>query len=213
MSFLDQLYHKVWIKVFPHHIRELEKAVGNCKTVLDVGCGDDSGLQYFSKRRQTAGVEIFAPAIAISKKKGIHDKYYKMSVMDIGDHFKENSFDCVLACGLIEHLTKKDGLKLIAMMEKIAKKKVIFTMPNGFIHQGPVGGNKWQIHRSGWSATEMRKKGYEVIGFSGYKPLRGEQGIIRFWPRRLWLLVSDMTQPFVRNKPDHAFEILCVKTK
>ncbi len=47
------------------------------------------------------------------------DKYYRMNILDIETIFQKKSFDIVCAFGVIEHLTKDDGLKLIKIMEKI----------------------------------------------------------------------------------------------
>jgi len=136
-----------------------------------------------------------------------------MNILDLEKKFETNSFDCVLASDLIEHLTKEDGLKLIDMMEKIAKNKIIIFTPNGFLSQGEYDNNPWQIHKSGWTVKEMKEKGYEVIGIDGWKPLRGEYASLRFWPKHFWLIISDITQFFVKNKPEKAFEILCYKIK
>ena len=99
------------------------------------------------------------------------------------------------------------------MMEKIAKNKVIIMTPNGFLPQGIYYNNPWQVHKSGWTVKEMKKRGYKVIGINGWKPLRGECARLRFWPKYFWLRISEITQFFVRNKPEKAFQILCVKTK
>ena len=218
---LRKLYYSFYRKIFPEYRVELEKAVGNCKTLLDVGCGPDSPIKPFSGKLYSVGVDAFRPSIEKSKKEGIHNKYYMTDVLKIGKLFKAGSFDCVLASDLIEHLTKEDGCKLLDIMEKIARRKVIVFTPNGFMPQGEFGGNPWQIHKSGWYVDEMRGRDYKVIGINGLKPLRwggqeekfGEHFTdIKFWPKYFWLVVSDMTQLFVRNHPKYAFQILCVKT-
>jgi len=202
-----------YLKIFPNYSIELENAVGKCKSLLDVGCGNDSPIKSFSQKMYCVGVDAYGPSIEKSKNFKIHNKYYKIFVLDIGEKFKPNSFDCVLASDLIEHLTKEEGIKLIEMMEKIAKNKVIIMTPNGFLPQGIYYNNPWQVHKSGWTVKEMKKRGYKVIGINGWKPLRGECARLRFWPKYFWLRISEITQFFVRNKPEKAFQILCVKTK
>ncbi|MBU4242294.1 MAG: SAM-dependent methyltransferase, partial [Nanoarchaeota archaeon] len=122
-----------------------------------------------------------------------------------------NSFDCVLASDLIEHLTKEEGNKLIKMMEKIAKKRVIIFTPNGFLPQGEFNKNPWQVHKTGWTVEEMQKKGYKIIGINGIKSLRKEFTTIKYKPRFFWTIISDLTQIWTRNHPKYAFQILCIK--
>jgi SAM-dependent methyltransferase len=212
-NMLKYIYDHFYTKIFPNYQVELEKAIGSCKTVLDVGCGSLSPIKPFSKKFYSVGVDAFEPSIKRSRKQKIHDEYYKMDILDIGKKFKSNSFDCVLASDVIEHLTKNDGLKLLRRMEKIAKNKVIIFTPNGFLPQGAYEDNPWQVHKSGWSVREMKRKGYKIVGINGWKPLRGESAAIRFWPKYFWMIVSDITQWFVRNNPEKAFQILCIKTK
>lgn len=202
---------KIYLKIFPDYARELEKAVGDCKTLLDVGCGSDSPIQSFSHKLHCVGVDGFAPSLEKSKSRGIHDEYRQIDVMDIGKEFEADSLDCVLASDLIEHLTKEDGYKLMDMIEKIAAKKVIIFTPNGFLPQGEYDDNPMQVHISGWSVEEMQKAGYEVIGINGWKSLRKEYAEFKYKPRYFWWLLSDITQYFVRSRPHKAFQIMCVK--
>ncbi|MFI5203084.1 MAG: class I SAM-dependent methyltransferase [Flavobacteriales bacterium] len=198
-------------KLQNHYARELEKAVSDCKTLLDVGCGSDSPIKYFSKKMHCVGVDAYEPSIQRSREKGIHNDYTLMNVMDIYPAFPEKSFDAVIASDLIEHLKKEDGYKLIDMMEKIAAKKVIIFTPNGFLEQRAYDGNELQVHLSGWEIDEMRKRGYHVTGINGWKKLRGEFAEAKWKPKVFWGRISLMSQWFTTRNPTHAFSILCVK--
>jgi len=210
MMFKKQL-KKLYYNIFKNYEKELEKLTLDCKSLLDVGCGNNSPIKHFSNKLYTVGVDAYIPSIEKSKNQGIHNDYLNIDVMDIGKKIHPKSFDCVLASDLIEHLTKENGLKLIKMMEEIATKKVIIFTPNGFLPQGEYDNNPWQIHHSGWDVEEMQDLGYKIIGINGWKSLRGEYAIIKFKPIFLWTLLSDITQLYVRNKPKYAFQILCVK--
>ena len=198
-------------RFLPSYERELERAVGDCKTLIDLGCGYPSPIRSFSSRLHTVGVEAFASDLERSRAEGIHNDYREMDVLKVGDHFAKDSFECVLASDLIEHLTKEQGQELIEMMEALARRRVIIFTPNGYLPQTAHSGNPWQEHKSGWSVSEMREAGYRVIGINGWKPLRTERARIRFKPAFFWRLVSDLTQLFVRRRPESAFQILCVK--
>jgi predicted TPR repeat methyltransferase len=188
--------------------------VGSCQTLLDVGCGTNSLVSRFSNQLSyTVGVDCFAPSLRASRTSGIHRDYVQMNALDVGAYFGNESFDCVLASDVIEHLSKRDGWKLLAAMERIARRKVMIFTPNGFLHQDEYGGNPYQAHLSGWSVAEMRARGYRVIGINGWKPLRGEYAAIRWRPRELWQIASNVSQHATRRLPELAFQILCVKSK
>ncbi|HEU4719048.1 MAG TPA: SAM-dependent methyltransferase, partial [Bacteroidia bacterium] len=116
-----------------------------------------------------------------------------------------------VASDLIEHLEKEDGYRLIEMMEKLAAKKVVIFTPNGFLEQREYDGNKYQVHLSGWDVEEMEKLGYKVKGINGWKPLRGEFAVIRWWPKVFWGRISLLTQKRMETRPKKAFAILCTK--
>lgn len=83
--------------------------------------------------------------------------------------------------------------------------------PNGFVPQKAYNNNPWQEHKSGWTSQEMIKRGYKVVGLRGLKYLRGEMSYLKYRPKLLFLLLSNLSQYFVRNKPEYAFQILCIK--
>lgn len=190
---------------------ELEQILKDCNEILDLGCGSNSPLSFLSKKKNLVGVDGHKKSISESKKRKIHDKYYLMNILDIGSKFKRKSFDAVVALDLIEHLTKRDGIKLLKMMEKIARKKVVVLTPNGFIDQ-TGSDNSLQEHLSGWNTKDFKKRGYEVVGRYGLKQLRGEKASLLFRPKLFWGIVSELSHLlYTRGNPEKAFSILCSK--
>jgi hypothetical protein len=208
------IYNRLRRDDFPSYEAELRKAVAGCKSLLDVGCGSSSPIKSFSSGIFCVGIDAFQPSINKSREKRIHNRYLKMNALDIGKQFRAHSFDCVLASDLIEHLTRKEGLRLLSMIERIASKRVIVFTPNSYLSQTESDCNPWQIHKSGWTVPEMKARGYEVLGINGWR-LSGRKLIsmktrLR---RKIWRVISDITELLVKNKPYWAFQILCVREK
>ena len=200
---------------YNQYLRALEKEMVGCKTLLDLGCGTDSPIGKIKNEfSYTLGIDIFEESLKKSQKKNIHDSYTKMDVLSLSKTFKKKSFDCVLASDLIEHLTKAQGLRLLKMMETIAKKKVIVFTPNGYIPQHEYNGNLYQVHRSGWDCNEMKSFGYQVTGINGWKALFGvvdKRAEIVWQPILFWGKMSLLSQIITQRFAKQAFQILCTK--
>jgi hypothetical protein len=207
----EQSLRRLYRRLFPKLPEELRRFTADCESLLDVGCGSDSPAQHLPACIWKMGVDAFAPSIEQSRARSIHHEYRLMNVLDLAQAFEPQSFHCVLCCDVIEHLTRFDALRLIRAMEKVASRKVIIKTPNGFLPQDEYDNNPLQVHRSGWEVEEMRALGYDIIGIGGWKPLKGERANLRFRPASFWNRVADVTRPLVRNWPEQAFEILCVK--
>jgi predicted TPR repeat methyltransferase len=191
--------------------RELRRAARGCRTLLDIGCGPNSPLRGVARRMESSvGLDAFAPALEESRARKIHTTHILGDARKLNEMFEPKSFDCVAATDLIEHLEKDEGFELLRAMERIARRRIIIFTPSGFLPQESFGGNDFQRHRSGWSVDEMRDLGFEVRGINGWKPLRGERALVRR-PRFLWEPVSFLSQPLVLRRPQHAFQLLCVK--
>lgn len=189
----------------------LSHELSHVDSVLDVGCGARSPLQKIPKTFHAVGVDIFQESITRSKKLHIHDAYIRSDVMKIHQKVRRKSFDAVIALDLIEHLTKKEGDKLLVAMEIIARKKVIVMTPNGFYKQEPYEGNTYQIHKSGWSVEDFRSKGFAVYGIRGLQWIRGEYATIRWKPWFLWGLLATFFEPFTVFFPNIAYQLFAVK--
>lgn len=208
---LKKIVEPVYTAFFGAYHIELKKAISPYKNLIDIGCGSNSSIRFFSDDLDATGVDGFAPAIEASKQSGIHKRYLLMDLKDIGKKLPEKSYDCVLCADVIEHFEKDQSRQFIGILERIARKRVILFTPNGYVPQGAIDGNEFQIHRCGWEVEELEALGYSVTGIYGYKPLRGECANYKIKPAILGKLVSDATQAFVRNRPKKAFALLAVK--
>jgi len=195
-------------KIFSSWIESLKKNLSDCNSVLDLGCGYNSPIQYcgvfFS-----VGVELFEPYLSESEKKGIHNQYVRGDIQKI--EFKPKFFDAVIALEVLEHLTKEEGYKLLMKMEGWARKKVIITVPNGYFWQGDYDNNLLQTHKCGWNSSELRKLGFKIYGINGWKKLRGNKGLIRHKPFFFWKIISDLSQKAIYWYPEFAFQLFAVK--
>jgi len=203
-----EVFSPLYKRVFPGLFENLRKELAGCNTVLDLGCGYDSPIQY-CRVPFSVGVELFDPYLEESKKKGIHNEYIKADVRKI--EFRPRSFDAAVALDLLEHLTKDEGAELLCKMESWAKKKVVVFTTNGYLLQGPCDGNYLQEHKSGWRVDELGELGYKVCGINGWKRLRGYHGSAKYAPAFLWARISDLTQKITRRWPSQAFQLLAVK--
>lgn len=81
----------------------------------------------------------------------------------------DKSFDVVSCIDGLEHLKKKDGLRLIKEMKRIAKKKILLFTPQGYVRNEPKhtwdidGGDHYQLHISGWTVEELTGLGFELL--------------------------------------------------
>lgn len=194
-----------------YYFKTLEKNLKDCSSVLDVACGSNSPLSRVNKKFISHGVDVHKPSILKSKTKKIHDKYTVGNIQKLDKYFKPKSYDAVIALDVIEHFPKKDAYKLIRDMEKIAKKKVILLTPNGFYPQDGYDSNPYQVHKSGWNAKELEKKGYKLSGLRGLKFIRGDYATIKFKPWIIWGIISFISEPLLSFSANLSYDLFAVK--
>jgi Methyltransferase domain len=191
---------------------KLKRELRNCQTLVELGCGVNSPVAECTKNIFAVGIDGHLPSLLTNKKNG-HFKDYVLADLN---HLplKPNSFECVAAFDVIEHLTKHQAKGLIENMEKISKKKIIFLTPNGFNPKCHFEDNSsLQIHRCGWTMDEISKRGYEVFGIDGARRLRGEQASATIKPQVVGSFLARLSDPFVFRCPSTAFALLCIKNK
>ncbi len=196
-------------KYVPNHRHRLKRVLSDCDSVLDLGCGPSSPLQYCNLK-YSVGVEFYEQYLAESIRKGIHDFYISADIRKM--ELSQKSFDAVVLLDVLEHLSKEDGLALIAKMESWARKKIVIFTPNGFLSQEhDLDGNPMQKHISGWTVEELEKLGFSVAGANGWKTLRGEQSHVKYRPKLLFYAISQLTQMVTRYFPEYAHALFAVK--
>jgi SAM-dependent methyltransferase len=187
------------------------RALLGCDSVLDVGCGTSLTMRQLGVP-VSAGIEAYQPSFDDAKRRHTHDRLIHGDIRNLTTYFQQRQFDACVALDVIEHLDKRDGLKLIREMEGIARRKVVFFTPSGFLPQRHCAADDLQEHLSGWEPDEMRRFGYHVIGLLGPKGLRGESHVLKRRPAIFWGLASLLSHlAWTRWQPERAAAILCVK--
>lgn len=189
----------------------LQKEIGESKSVLDVGCGNDSPLGRIKRTFSSEGIDIYPKCIRVSKKRKLHNSYRLGDVKKLRKYYKPKSFDTVVCIDVIEHLTKNESLKMIEDMERVALKKVILMTPKGYIDQGAYDNNPYQVHHSGWETKDLVDLGYKVYGLRGLKWLRDDEATIKFTPWVFWGILSFISEVLLYYFPNLSFQLFAVK--
>ena len=194
----------------------LKKGLKDCSSVLDLGCGPSSPIQYCKNIKHSVGVEIYKPSLQKSMEAQIHSIYINKNIQDLSlEDFEENSFDAVILIEAIEHLPKEDALVIIEKACKWAKKRVILTTPNGFyggfddkyLANFESDNNINNVHVSGFQYSELKKLGFDIYGGTGLKIFYNQ---LRFEPFILWKIIAGFSQVFAYYMPNYAFEFFAV---
>jgi len=133
--------------------------------VLDLGCGKGSlGLLLRQApgglHAHLTGAEIFQPNIDFVRRFNIYDEILEG---DITKRDQWPEFDIVVACEILEHLSRDAGERLLTRLEEHTQ-KVIVSTPNGRDLRGPIGGNPAEAHLSVWTVADFKTRGYQVLG-------------------------------------------------
>lgn len=166
-SRIETLFWKVYIYLLSLSFVPNWLLGSSSKTFLDVGCGQGLPMRLIKLRYKninSVGVDLFKPYIDFCKKKKIYDKYLLCDIRKLP--FKNKTFDVVMSYQVIEHLTKKDALRLVKKMESLAKKIVIISTPVGKTSYH-ADDNHLQFHKSFFYPEEFEKIGYKTIRMGG----------------------------------------------
>ncbi len=154
------------------------------RSVLDLGSGKGGVGVLLSLRRWhgvLVGTERYSPYVRFCKQS---DSYEDIVVCDLRVlPFRPKSFDAVFCIEVLEHLTWKDGTRLLADAEQLAKHQVIFSLPVGWEPSKEYDGNPLRRHLSAWTVDQFLSRGYEVHGQypAGFKLLYWASHFIPFY--------------------------------
>jgi SAM-dependent methyltransferase len=185
----------------------------NTKSVLDVGCGRGEPMRFLRREAHTlrVGADIFMPYLLEARRSSTHDWYVMCDVRKLP--FVTKVFDVVLCLEVLEHLDRDEGVRLLADMERIARKRVIISTPAGRYEQHEYNNNPYQAHKYIWQPSELKGLGYRVIGH-GLRWLTGLAGVQSPLPvflhplvRAAWVVSGPLSMAF----PDLAGGTVCVK--
>jgi 2-polyprenyl-3-methyl-5-hydroxy-6-metoxy-1,4-benzoquinol methylase len=176
------------------------------KTLLDVGCGVNSPVNYFVTKSQLLdGLDISTTDIAQQRQ----TRYRQVLCGDIRTWHGTTTYDVITALDFIEHVTHDEGINILDKLEKMAHRVVIVT-PNGYWPQAPTANNPWQEHLSGWQTADFTSRGYKVYGMFGPQWLRADGAQLRYHPTWLWALIVWLLTPVWFWLPRTAFSLLAV---
>lgn len=221
-NLINKLHGSALVGRFCHTlVYSLRKELRDCESVLDLGCGPSSPLQYCDNIEYSIGVEPFSTYLKESQKKKIHTEYKDNKIEDL--EFPANSFDAVILLEVLEHLTEETGYEILNKMEIWASKKIILSTPNGYFEQDTQDDNPFQRHLSGWNLEKLEKSGFVCRGMSGAKFFYNSKKFsesmvndalynnIRFRPKSFFYLINGFFSIFTYYYPRSAFGLFAIK--
>lgn len=215
MTFLDRL--KITIPFA--YMWRLRRAVGEAKTVLDLGCEHGKLMEVLSEGRdwKITGVDIYKKNTLLAAKRKKFIKVITGDIVKVSRRLlaQRKKYDVVFCSQVIEHIDRKRGEELFKLVDKLAVKKIIFGTPRGFMEQPKMflGSNPHQVHQSGWSEEDFRERGYKVYGI-GFAPIWSEKGMARDTNEIAFAILTILGyifSPLVYYLPMLGSGILCVK--
>jgi 2-polyprenyl-3-methyl-5-hydroxy-6-metoxy-1,4-benzoquinol methylase len=152
--------------IIPHIVNSIVKL--QPKSILDVGCGfgaygyllrqylDVAQKRYTKKdwKIKIDAVEIF-PKYITPLQKLIYNNIFLNDIVKAAPRISRK-YDVILALGVIEHLKKKDGYKVLEILKDKTKKQLYISTPKFFRHQGAFLGNENERHVSLWTEHDFR---------------------------------------------------------
>lgn len=181
--------------------------------ILDLGCGKGAAARALkSEKYAFTGVDIFDPYVKECRKSGLYAKVLKKDLLKINS--LSDVYDVTLIFQVLEHLKKSDSVKLIKNAEKLSKKAVIVSVPNGDCDQEEYDKNPYQKHNSTWNADDFKKLGFKVygqgLGFVYSNESYGSGKKMALW-QMLMLPLSLILSPIILFIPSLSAQIIAVK--
>lgn len=144
------------------------------KTVLDVGCGlgrwgallrsNFWECEGMDSPPAVDGFDAFEPNVETCQR----SQFYRRVWQQVLPSALSGEWDTVLACEIIEHVPQESVDQTLALLEGVARQRVIVTTPNFPAlregHDTIVGFNVYEAHLSTISRRHLERRGYRVTG-------------------------------------------------
>ena len=194
-----------------HLITLLEEHLNGSQTVLDLGCGTAPYVGECAGVEKVIGVDACYESCRSAQTSSKYARVVQSVLPELP--FRERSVDCVTMLQVVEHLPKETASTLIAGAERLARRKIIITTPNGFVEQDGFDGNPFQKHLSGWTIADFEQRGYRVWGLEGLKIARKKQKAEMLPPQRILSLITSfgIFESYIKSRPQSAFQLMAVK--
>jgi len=195
----------------------------NVNSILDVGCGNGwVAKEFLPKGKQVYSLDISVTNPAIAKKLYQDEKHFGIAADSFYLPFNDNSFDCVIASEIIEHIVEpKDFIKELFRVVKSGgsliittpyKEKILYylcvhcnqkTPANAHLHSFDE-----MILRDLYSGKDLESFKFETFGNKLLIFVRTHL-VLQFFPFWLWK-IKDKFANWIYKKPVH---IICVYKK
>lgn len=201
----------------------ISKIPKDINSILDVGCGNGwVAKEFLPKGKQVYSLDVSITNPAMVKKIYPNEKHFGITADSFHLPFNDNSFDCVIASEIIEHVVEpKDFIKELFRVVKSGgslilttpyKEKLIYYL---CIHCNQKTPANAHIHsfdemklESLYSGNDLENFEYKTFGNKILLFLR-TYVVLQFFPFWMWKM-KDKVANFIFNKPAH---IICVYKK
>ena len=155
-----------WTRPFLQDL--LEEIPTDLTSLIDIGCGRGiigALTRIYRTPKRLVGVDIFQKYLDFCEKYRIYDELFQLDLRQIPLPFNNGEFDVATCIETIEHLSKKQGGRLLKELNRIAK-IVIVSTPTFYFKQpkSHTQHNPHQAHLSKWTVKDFKQRGYYVKG-------------------------------------------------
>lgn len=145
----------------------------NSSSILDAACGRGKWgflIKLHLKDMYVIGLDLSIENLLTAKKSGAYDDVIHGDVRHLP--FRDGAIRASLACEVIEHLTRVDGVLMLKELMRVTRKEVLITTPYAewwFDSRNRAGG-----HITRWHPRELRRFGFKVRGIGSRFRVRGK---------------------------------------
>ncbi len=113
---------------FLKNLKDACLSAGTATNALEVGCGEGYLLNYISNLKKFSRIEgIDCSTEIIKKAQSLYPKLFFSQESIYNLNFRDNEFDLILACEVLEHL--EDYKKALAEIKRVTSQYVIVSVP------------------------------------------------------------------------------------